>query len=496
MSIIIALLEGRQVGTVQYANGRLTFRYEESWRAAPGAYPLSLSMPLTAREHGHAAINAFLWGLLPDNELILGRWAKNFHVSPRNSFALIGKVGEDCAGAVQFVTPDRLHWILNEANSNIAWLTEKDVADRLRGLQADAAAWRTPGDAGQFSLAGAQPKTALYFDGQRWGVPSGLTPTTHILKPPTGNLDGHVENEHLCLALARALGLPAAHSEVRNFDGLNAIVVERYDRVRISELAARTAARAAAKAVEAAMHASDDSPEGGARAARAAAEAAEAAASAQSLQSFASATPVYRVHQEDFCQALGKLPSVKYQSEGGPGPSDIVSLIRAAGFGGARERKQGMSSSADEDIATFVDALVFNWLIGGTDAHAKNYSLLLGAEGLVRLAPIYDVASILAYSNFDPKKARLAMKIGGRYRLHEIGLREWRKLAMELRLEPDSVVSRARTMAERLPDVLSTEMSDAERSGLRHPVLSRLADALVERARECNRRLSIAENSE
>jgi serine/threonine-protein kinase HipA len=155
-----------------------------------------------------------------------------------------------------------------------------------------------------------------------------------------------------------------------------------------------------------------------------------------------------------------------------------------------------MHSSAGEDIATFVDALVFNWLIGGTDAHAKNYSILLGAEGTVRLAPVYDVASILAYSDFDPKKARLAMKIGGRYRLNEIGLREWQKLSSELRLEPDLMVSRARSMAERLPDVLSTEKNDAESSGLRHPVLSRMADAITARARECTRRLSIARDFE
>jgi serine/threonine-protein kinase HipA len=490
MSIIIALLEGREVGIVRQARGRLSFRYEESWRTAPGAYPLSLSMPLAARDHGHAAISAFLWGLLPDNELVLDRWAKRFQVSPRNPFALIGKVGEDCAGAVQFATPDRLDLMLGQADSNITWLTEDDVAERLRGLQADVAAWRMPRDTGQFSLAGAQPKTALYFDGQRWGIPSGRTPTTHILKPPTGNLDGRLENEHLCLALARALGVPAARSEVRNFSGINAIVVERYDRVRIPELAVATAARAAAKAAEAAMHAADVSPEGAELAANAAADAAEAAAGAQRLHAFANTTKVYRVHQEDFCQALGRLPSVKYQNEGGPGPSEIVNLLRAAAFGGEADLKRGGKSSAEEDVATFIDALIFNWLIGGTDAHAKNYSVLLGAGGLVRLAPIYDVASILAYPDFDPKKAKLAMKIGGNSQLHQIGMREWRKLASELRLDSEAIVGRIRAMAEALPDNLLTEKKHAEEHGLRHPILLRLVDTLAERAQECSRRIS------
>lgn len=84
----------------------------------------------------------------------------------------------------------------------------------------------------RLSLAGAQPKTALLFDGQRYGVPAGRIPTTHILKPTLPELDGHPENEHLCLSLARALGLPTASSFVDRFKGEVAIVIERYDRIR------------------------------------------------------------------------------------------------------------------------------------------------------------------------------------------------------------------------------------------------------------------------
>ncbi|MBI1777923.1 MAG: HipA domain-containing protein [Proteobacteria bacterium] len=238
------------------------------------------------------------------------------------------------------------------------------------------------------------------------------------------------------------------------------------------------------------MHAASDSPERAALAARAAGEAVEAAASARSLSAFANTTKVYRVHQEDFCQALGRLPSDKYQSEGGPGPSEIVNLLRVTAFGGEIDRKRGDKSAADEDVTTFVDALIFNWLIGGTDAHAKNYSILLGASGLVRLAPLYDLASILAYPDIDPKKAKLAMKIGGAYRLRDIGPAEWRKLVAELRLDVGTVVERVRAMADSLPDHLSTEIRHAAENGLNHPIFTRLTDALVERAKECSRRLS------
>ena len=162
MTELVTLLDGKEVGRVQNdARGRLTFVYDDTWRQADGAYPLSLSMPLAAEEHGHAVITAFLWGLLPDNEQVLARWAAKFQVSARNVFALISHVGEDCAGAVQFVTPERLSAIRGGKEDQVEWLDEAEIATRLRTLREDHAAWRLPRDTGQFSLAGAQPKTAL-----------------------------------------------------------------------------------------------------------------------------------------------------------------------------------------------------------------------------------------------------------------------------------------------------------------------------------------------
>src|SRR6185312_1983162 len=208
---IVAILDGRATGRVVQDNpGRLSFTYNEQWRSAADAYPLSLSMPLALAEHGNAKIDPYLWGLLPDNEIVLDGWARKYHVSARNAFALIASVGEDCAGAVQFVRPERVEHMLAEAAPPIEWLNQAGVADRLRALREDHAAWRIPRDAGQFSLAGAQPKTALLLENGRWGVPSGRIPTTHILKPPSGDFDGHVENEHFCMELARALGIPVA----------------------------------------------------------------------------------------------------------------------------------------------------------------------------------------------------------------------------------------------------------------------------------------------
>lgn len=416
---LVAILDGHEAGrVVQDDRGRLSFTYNEAWRAAADAYPLSISMPLALAKHGNEKIYAFLWGLLPDNEMVLDHWARKFHVSARNAFALIACVGEDCAGAVQFVRPERLEAILGEAPPLIEWLDDAAIAQRLRALREDHSAWRIPRDTGQFSLAGAQPKTALLFDNNRWGVPSGRVPTTHILKPPTGEFDGHAENEHFCLELARALGLPVVDSRIMRFQDEVAFVVERYDRVR-------------------------------------------------------SASGLRRVHQEDMCQALAIPPTRKYQNEGGPGIVDIVELLRT------------YSANAPEDVRTFLDAIAYNWLIAGTDAHGKNYALLIGAQARVRLAPLYDVASVLPYPDIDIERVKLSMKLGGEYRLRNIRLYHWHRLAEELHVNPDAMIQRvdefARQLADHVPDIRRRMTEE----GLTHPVIARLADALTARAAAC-----------
>ncbi|MCA1363428.1 type II toxin-antitoxin system HipA family toxin [Bradyrhizobium sp. IC3069] len=419
MAELIALLDGTEVGRVRSeARGRLTFVYDNAWRNAEGAYPLSLSMPLAAEEHGPATVRSFLWGLLPDNEQVLERWAKKFQVSARNVFALISNVGEDCAGAIQFVTPDRLGTLKTGEDDKIEWLDKPEIANRLRVLREDHAAWRLPRDTGQFSLAGAQPKTALVLKDNKWGIPSGRIPTTHILKPPTGHFDGHAENEHICLQLARELGLPAAETKVMRFEQEIAIVVERYDRQ-------------------------------------------------------VSGNDIIRVHQEDICQAMGIPPTKKYQNEGGPTPADVVELLRT------------YSTDREADLETFVSALIFNWLIGGSDAHAKNYSLLLASGALVRLAPLYDIASILPYDHVDQRKIKLAMKVGGEYKLDQIGLRQWQKFARETRVDADVLIATLNSMAGQIPDLVADIRTRAQKEGLENAVIERLATALSTRAKDC-----------
>ncbi|MBY0510626.1 MAG: type II toxin-antitoxin system HipA family toxin [Rhodospirillaceae bacterium] len=414
-------MNGREIGRVRRgARSRLSFTYAEDWCADPDAYPLSVSMPLSAAEHTHAPIVNFLWGLLPDNALVLEKWASRFHVSPSSPFALIANVGEDCAGAAQFVVPERLDAVLGSSKRDVEWVTDADIAQRLKALRMDHSAWRAPRDTGQFSLAGAQPKTALLRDGNRWGVPSGRTPTTHILKPPTGEFDGHAENEHFCLRLARAVGLPTATSEVMRFEDELAIVVERYDRVVTKE-------------------------------------------------------GILRAHQEDMCQALALHPAKKYENEGGPGAKAIVTLLR------------DYSSARGEDVATFLDAFIFNWLIAGSDAHAKNYSLLIGAGGRVRLAPLYDLASALPYDALNTKKLKLAMKVGKKYRLADIGPRDWSALASEVGVKAKDMRDRVLDLIDRVEGKIEGVRSAVIEAGIRPPVIDLLVDRLRSRLTQCRR---------
>jgi serine/threonine-protein kinase HipA len=420
-----ALHQGCLLGIIQWdqRRNRYSFSYDEIWRrGGADVFPLSLSMPFAATSHQHSTIEAFLWGLLPDSDGVLKRWGERFQVSPKNAFKLLMHVGEECAGAVQLIPQDKVsEWLAAPLSGKIKWLNEAEIVDRVQLLLKDHSATRINTDQGHFSLAGAQPKTAFYHDPKknRWGVPTGHIPTTHIFKPSTGDFDGYAENEHFCMTLARKLGLSTASSVVRHFGDVPVIVVERYDRLRA-----------------------------GGR--------------------------VLRIHQEDMCQALSVMPHLKYQNQGGPSAPQIMQLIREH------------STAREVDAHRFLDALILNWLIAGTDAHAKNYSVLIAPGGQVRLAPLYDIASSLPY----PKQvydihATLAMRVGNQYKVLQIGTREWKKAAVELRIHEDRVFSRIREMAGLIPDAAAEIASELTTQGLKHEIIGRLTQALQQRSREC-----------
>ena len=421
MEELIVLLSGERAGVlVRQKAGSLLFRYEDAWRDDLDAYPLSLSMPLSRREHPDSVVRPYLEGLLPDNRAVLERWARDFQVSPGNPFALLAHMGEDCPGAVQLVRPERFEALSDPSGSSVQWLSENEIADRLREMVDRNGTGRRAGDRGQFSLSGAQPKTALFHDGRRWGIPTGAIPTTHILKPPAqADLDGFDVNEHFCLRLSAELGLDAAQSTVREFAGETTIVVERYDRRVDAD------------------------------------------------------GRVTRVHQEDACQALGIAPWMKYENEGGPGAVDVVALLM-------RE-----SVAPEADLGSFIDAMALNWVIAGTDAHAKNYSVLISPR-TIRLAPLYDVISLLPYSErYPPRKSKLAMRVDREYSIWKIRRRHWEGLATRCGLDPGPVAQRVAELVGIVPAAAAASAEALRSEGIVHGMVDRLQEAITRHAEHC-----------
>lgn len=401
-------------------NNRLELRYTDAWLKSREAIPISLSMPLSTAVHESKVVTAFLWGLLPDNTETLRHYGTVFGVSPRNPVALLTHMGEDCAGALQFVLPERLGLFtgLTTAQRQLERITDTEIAADLRRVRRNGVAVTDRTSPGRFSLPGAQPKIALYRDGSGWARAMGRTATTHILKPPAGTFEGFAENEHFCLALAAALGIRAAKSSVQRFEDEVAIVVERYDRRWVGDV-------------------------------------------------------LERVHQEDSCQALGIHPEKKYESDGGPGTRAIAELLLES------------SSDAPADVRTFLDALILNWAVAGTDAHAKNYSVLISGPRDIRLAPLYDVASYLPYDSGELHRVKLAMRIGRENRARRVTRSDWRNLAGGLRVPKDEAVTRVRELLERVPDAASDVARTSTANGLARTFVDALSQKVRANAQRC-----------
>ena len=376
-------------------------------------------MPLTATSHPSRVVEPFCWGLLPDNAGVLARWGREFGVSVTNPFGLLAVLGEDVPGAMQFVRDEGISKV-SVGEGDVEWLSDEEVGVLLRAVRRDHTAWLGSHEEGRWSLAGAEPKIALFFDGQRWGRPSGRFATTHILKPAITGLDDHDLNEHICLRAARMIGLRAVTSKVVEFDGERSVVVERYN----GSLAATDGSCGSIKKIF--------------------------------------VRPPRPTHRR----------------------STRVMAVQVRPTSSGLLRDHMPHQQSETDVTSFVDTLVFNWLIGAPDAHAKNYTLMLSGRQ-VRLAPFFDIASALAYPDFYVPKIKLAMKIGGYYRLSSVGRHAWERLAAELRLDPNLLIVRVRQLTGRLPDVFSTVCADPVITDLDNALPDRLLDQVASRPRIC-----------
>jgi serine/threonine-protein kinase HipA len=273
-------LNGRLVGRLRReSSGAIDFVYDPSWLGWDNAIPVSVSLPLREDRYIGDPVLAVFENLLPDNDDIRRRLAERAKAEGSDPYSLLAAVGRDCVGALQFL-PDGV------AVGQTGVIDARPVSDEeIAKIVSDLA--RSPLGVGEdqefrISLAGAQEKTALlYWDG-KWQVPHGTTATTHILKPQIGrlpngtDLSNSVENEHFCLELVAALGLPVAKSQIVDFAGKRVLSIERFDRTRTRD------------------------------------------------------GRLLRVPQEDCCQALSIPPSRKYESDGGPGIRAIYDLLKGS----------------------------------------------------------------------------------------------------------------------------------------------------------------------
>ena len=420
--ILSVLLDGEEIGHItRSADDFLEFRYDEDYRLEAGATPLSVSMPLGVSVHPDPLIGRWIGGLLPESVDVLRRWRDEYAAPSLGPFDLLSTpVGLDCAGAVQFCDPHEVNRLV-ERGGGVVPLTEARIARRLRDLRRDGSAWSDPRLGLQFSLAGGQPKTALYRDGHGWGVPSGGVPTTHLLKPGLDRLESTEVNEHLCLTAARNLGLRTAVSELVAFEDQRAVVVERFDRAW-------------------------------------------------------DAGELWRLHTEDFCQALGRAPADKYQHEGGPSPAEIVEMLR----------RHVPAAATRRDVEMFCDALAYNWMIGAPDAHAKNYSLILNQD-LVRMAPLYDIMSAFAYDDDGWRPFMLAMAVGDSYRIPDVGPEDWLDAAQRMRIDPTAMLERMDDLAVRLPAAFAEAIADDIVGDRADTFADRLLDRIDRHAEHCRR---------
>ncbi len=416
------------------ARGDMELHYDASWMASPRGRPISLSLPFSLHNEPLTGphVAHYFEGLLPDSDTLRRRVAERFRTGSTAAFDLLAAIGRDCAGALQLlpegelpVGVDRIEGVVVDEAAIERHLLDMVTPERF-------AAARDPDDDFRISLAGAQEKDAfLWWNGQ-WMKPRGATPTTHIFKMPLGLVGGRradfstsVDNEWLCLRLLTAYGLPTAQAHIATFGRQRVLVVERFDRVKSSD-----------------------------------------------------GTRLLRLMQEDFCQATGTSPHIKYENEGGPGLAPLFTLVQ-------------QSLDAERDLHTLMASQILFWMLRAPDGHAKNFSIQLqaGAAGRFRLAPLYDVMSAHPVIGDGPNQwaardLKLAMALLGKnrhYLMHTIQRRHFNRTAKKLGFG-ETAEPLLQELVGRTPAVVAQVQNELP-EGFSQQVADQILDGLLSAAR-------------
>ena len=416
------------------ARGDMELQYDALWLASPRGRPLSLSLPFNFSNELLKGDNVahYFEGLLPDSNAIRKRVAARFKTGSTHAFDLLAAIGRDCVGALQLLPDgevprgvDRVEGIVVDEEAIERHLLEVVSPNRFAGAV-------DPDDDFRISLAGAQEKDAFLWWGGQWMKPRGATPTTHIFKLPIGLVGGRqadfstsVDNEWLCLRLFKAYGLPTAEARIATFGKQRVLVVERFDRVVSSD-----------------------------------------------------GTRLFRLIQEDFCQATGSSPLVKYENEGGPGLTQLFAMVQ-------------QSLDAERDLRTLMASQILFWMLLAPDGHAKNFSIQLqaGPAGRFRLTPMYDIMSAYPVIGAGPnqwaaKDVKLAMALLGKnrhYHMHNIQRRHFNSTAKKVGYK-ENAEPLLQDLIARTPDVIAQVQAELPK-GFSQQVADRVLSGLLRAAK-------------
>lgn len=384
-----------QVGVIDAGDGGPRFRYDGRWLATRNAFPLSLRMPLSEAEIGAEVLLPWLANLLPEEQNLL-QIGRNLGIAPQDVLGLLQRIGRDTAGALSIGRPEddnlpSTRGVTGESEYRI--VDNEGDLERIIG-ELPAKPFLAGEEGVAMSLAGGQDKLPVALVDGRIAIPLHGAPSTHILKPDNPRLWGSVANEVLCLKLAARVGLNVASATTGRAGARSYLLVTRYDRVR------------------------NDGR-------------------------------WVRLHQEDFCQALGRFPQSKYErnQSGARGPSlaEMVDVIRR--------------HLLPTDMLALLDGAIFNVLIGNVDSHAKNYSILWRGS-TPAFAPLYDLMCGAVWPHVT---RNLPQTIGGQTRGDYVTARHWRRLAHEAGLGPAQLLRRVRELADHVPAELPAAL-DAVRA--------------------------------
>jgi serine/threonine-protein kinase HipA len=400
--------EQRRVGTIEVDKSGPSFTYEHDWVGLRGAFPISTTMPRKADRIGADVFLPWAANLLPESEQ-LRTVGQLLGMSRGDVIGLLSAIGGDTAGALSFGQPGR--------TGSVQWQPIGSPEELERVIDGLPSKPFLVGNEGvSMSLAGVQTKLAVSIDSAgRICIPINGSPSTHILKPDSPRLWGGVQNEAFCLTLARRLKIPTPNITTGLAGKRAYLLVDRYDRLH-----------------------------DGAR--------------------------WRRLHQEDYCQALGVPPSAKYEAnQTGPrGPTlrDMFEVTRRY--------------MPPTDVVRLLDMVIFNVLACNTDAHAKNYSILIRGSG-ASLAPIYDV---MCGEVWDGITKNLAQKVAGKNRGDHLKGRHWQRFALECGLNPKQVIDRVGALAQTvIVEAGATEAEVLAMPAGGHTILGQVRQAVERRAR-------------